>query len=165
MAAVSNGYNSWRRKSHRSSENRAPSVPNWEKKFCWEVGSVPWKKIVESKKHINIFDRVINWNDSACEDAFEKAKLRYWLKITGQPQTISLPNPDMFIDKNIDWNAESDPEILRGLEEDDEEEEEKEKENVNVVNSFDVPLHLIKPTGWDLYEPKCHFLTGMVVGE
>ncbi|KAJ0019946.1 hypothetical protein Pint_30981 [Pistacia integerrima] len=171
MAAVSNGYNSWRRRAHRSSEHRAQSVPIWERKFCWEVGSVPWKRIVEAKKYMNIFDRVVEWDDSACEEAFKKAKLRYWFKITGQPQRISLPNRDMFIDE-IDWNAEIDPAIFPGLgecsgddEEEQEEEEEKEKKNVNVVNSFDVPWHQIKPTGWDLYERKCQSFKGMVVGE
>ncbi|XP_052173961.1 uncharacterized protein LOC127789187 [Diospyros lotus] len=92
-----------------------PTVPNWEKRFCYEVGRMPWKKFLDSKRFITLFKDVLNWNDTAGEEAFHDAKERYWAKINGLPCDIPLPDPDMYIDK-IDWNAPIDPELMLDLE-------------------------------------------------
>ncbi|XAR68465.1 hypothetical protein NMG60_11003584 [Bertholletia excelsa] len=91
------------------------TVPSWEKKFCTVVGSVPWRKFVETKKFIHLYDNVLKWNDSAGEEAFHNAKNRFWAELNGLPCDISLPDPDIYIDK-IDWNSNIDPELLLDLE-------------------------------------------------
>ncbi|KAB1201450.1 hypothetical protein CJ030_MR0G003685 [Morella rubra] len=91
------------------------SVPSWEKKFCTLVGSVPWRKVLETKKCMYLYDNVVQWNDSAGEEAFNNAKNRYWAEINCLPCNISLPDPDMYIDE-VDWNSSVDPELLLDLE-------------------------------------------------
>ncbi|KAI3846426.1 hypothetical protein MKX03_001876 [Papaver bracteatum] len=91
-----------------------PSVPQWEKKFCTMVGSVPWGKIVEAKKMMSYYDNVVQWNDSAGEEAFHNAKSRFWAEINGLPCDISLPDPNTYID-DIDWHSKIDPELILDL--------------------------------------------------
>lgn len=105
-----------------SSYNRKPpldnwhsTVPSWEKKFCASVGSVPWGKLLESKKYMYLHDNVVNWDDSAVKEAFDNAKTRFWAEINGLPCNISLPDPDIYID-DVDWNSSADPELLLDLE-------------------------------------------------
>lgn len=70
------------------------------------MGSIPWKKLLEANLFIYEFDRAVEWNNSAAEEeAFRKAKLRYWSEMNGEPCEIPLPYPDMCIDK-IDWCTE-----------------------------------------------------------
>ena len=95
--------------------NWQPTVPSWEKKFCSLVGSFPWHKLLESKRFIYIYDNVLQWNDSAGEEAFHNAKNRFWAQINGLPCDISLPDPDMYIDE-VDWNCSIDPELILDLE-------------------------------------------------
>ncbi|CAH2074236.1 unnamed protein product [Thlaspi arvense] len=95
--------------------NCNPSVPAWEKEFCAVVGSVPWKKVVEAKRFMHLYDRVVQWDDSAGEDAFKNAKSRYWAEINGVPCGLSLPDPDVYID-DVDWDAEVDTELILDLE-------------------------------------------------
>ncbi|KAA8519146.1 hypothetical protein F0562_013380 [Nyssa sinensis] len=90
------------------------SVPSWEKKFCFLVGSIPWQKVVAAKKYMYCYDNVVNWNDSAGEDAFHKAKERFWADINHLPCDIPFPDPDMYIDE-IDWNPDIDPELMLDL--------------------------------------------------
>ncbi|OIW12146.1 hypothetical protein TanjilG_28554 [Lupinus angustifolius] len=90
-----------------------PTVPLWEKKFCTEIGAVPWKKLVEAKNYLSLHENVMNWDDSACRDAFDNAKKRFSASIKGLPCDISLPNPDIYID-DIDWN--SNDELIMELE-------------------------------------------------
>ncbi|XP_059646247.1 uncharacterized protein LOC132291258 [Cornus florida] len=92
-----------------------PTVPSWEKKFCTSVGSVPWCKLLETKKFMYLYDNVVKWNDSAGEEAFYNAKNRFWAEINGLPCDISLPDPNIYIDE-IDWNSNIDPELLLDLE-------------------------------------------------
>ncbi|EXB93952.1 hypothetical protein L484_015497 [Morus notabilis] len=101
--------------SYRRSSQETWPVPSWEKKFCFRVGSVPWRKLLETKKYMCLYDGVVKWNDSAGEEAFNNAKSRYWAKINGLPCDISLPDPDIYID-NIDWDASIDPEPFLDLE-------------------------------------------------
>ncbi|KAJ4845282.1 hypothetical protein Tsubulata_015090 [Turnera subulata] len=92
-----------------------PTVPSWEKKFCYSVGSIPWRKLLETKRFMYLYENVVQWNDSAGEEAFHNAKNRYWAEMNGLPCNISLPDPDVYIDK-IDWNCNVDPELLLDLE-------------------------------------------------
>ncbi|KAF8395768.1 hypothetical protein HHK36_019719 [Tetracentron sinense] len=56
-------------------------------------------------------ENVVQWNDSASEEAFHNAKKRFWAEINGLPHDVPLPDPDMYIDE-VDWNSEIDPELL-----------------------------------------------------
>ncbi|KAE8695489.1 putative Cysteine-rich receptor-like protein kinase 10 [Hibiscus syriacus] len=58
------------------SEFSNDGVPLWEKKFCTIVGKVSWRKIVDTKKLTSPNDNVLNWDDSAGEEAFHNAKSR-----------------------------------------------------------------------------------------
>ncbi|CAL5420760.1 unnamed protein product [Camellia sinensis] len=144
---------SWRRQPRSQNRkppigNWQPTVPSWEKKFCTVVGSVPWRKIVETKKCIHLYDNVLKWNDSAGEEAFHNAKNRFWAEINGFPCDISLPNPDIHIDK-IDWNSNIDPELLLDLEREFVVPDDQEKrEQVVIIGEPLVPSESFSPAGW-----------------
>ncbi|XP_050376510.1 uncharacterized protein LOC126793920 [Argentina anserina] len=92
--------------TYESQKNTKPmSVPFWDQKFCWTVGSVPWEKLLETKKNMHRYKDAVQWNDSAAEEAFN-------YKIDGLPCYIQLPNPDAYI-AEIEW---SNPRISTGLE-------------------------------------------------
>ncbi|XP_061344004.1 uncharacterized protein LOC133289979 [Gastrolobium bilobum] len=134
-------------------EFRQDGIPLWEKKFCTLIGTVPWQKIVDSKKFMFCHSNVFNWNDSAAEEAFQNAKKCYWAKINSLPCDISLPDPDTYIHQ-IDWNPYIDPELVKELDSaffslpDDEEQEtsmknKRTKISVNGENPWkctDTPL-------------------------
>ncbi|XWS59067.1 hypothetical protein CRYUN_Cryun08bG0090400 [Craigia yunnanensis] len=112
-----------------------PTVPSWEKKFCSLVGSVPWQKLLETKRFMYLYDNIVQWNDSACEEAFYNAKNRFWAEINGLPCEIRLPDPDSYIDK-IDWDSEIDPELLLDLEREPDTPDQKDKnENVLILGN------------------------------
>ncbi|KAI3415204.1 uncharacterized protein J3R85_015385 [Psidium guajava] len=115
------GYNhhqgtQWNRLFRRKppTGNWRPAVPSWEREFCRLVGSVPWRKLVEAKRYIHLYDKVLKWNDSAAEEAFRNAKERFLAEINGTPCSIALPDPNLHIDE-VDWASEVDPELLRDL--------------------------------------------------
>ncbi|KAK7834767.1 hypothetical protein CFP56_024119 [Quercus suber] len=83
--------------------------------FCFEVGSMPWIRLLEAKKNISKFDKVMKWDDSAGKKAFHNAKRRFWAKFNGFPCNIPLPDPDIYIDK-IDWDSKIDPQLLLDVE-------------------------------------------------
>ncbi|ESQ40311.1 hypothetical protein EUTSA_v10014260mg [Eutrema salsugineum] len=91
------------------------SVPAWEKEFCAVVGSVPWRRVLEAKRFMHLYDGVAQWDDSAGEEAFKNAKSRYWAEINGAPCDLSLPDPDVYID-DVDWESEVDAELILDLE-------------------------------------------------
>ncbi|CAN8297959.1 unnamed protein product [Cochlearia groenlandica] len=91
------------------------SVPAWEKDFCAKVGLIPWWKLLEAKRFMYPYDRVLLWDDSAGKEAFNKAKSRFWSEINGLPCELSLPDPDNYID-DVDWDAEVDTELIIDLE-------------------------------------------------
>ncbi|KAJ4724353.1 Bifunctional endo-1,4-beta-xylanase [Melia azedarach] len=148
----------------------ARSAPTWERRFCWEVGRVPWARVKNTKKYMLDSDPVVRWNASAAKKSFNKAKHRYWLKINGLPLKINdLPSPDRYI-KKIDWdnpnNDTVDSELLQDLKKAPAVKKEAEK----VGKCFEVALDQIKPTGWDcddfeVFDWRNGCLTGMVVGE
>lgn len=135
-----------------------PTVPSWEKKFCIVVGAVPWRKVIDTKKIIHLYENVLKWNDSAGEEAFHNAKTRYWEAINGLPCDISLPDPDIYIDK-IDWNSEIDPELILDLDRDSVVPDGQEKgEQVVILGDSLIPNQLFSSTGWgdaewDLKQP------------
>ncbi|KAM0947871.1 hypothetical protein DsansV1_C07g0072241 [Dioscorea sansibarensis] len=91
-----------------------PSVPLWEKKFCTSVCLIPWEKICETQRVLPMYARVAKWDDSAGEEAFQKAKARYWAEINGLPCDIPLPDPDAYIDV-IDYDTVIDPLLVEDL--------------------------------------------------
>ncbi|CAF2361622.1 unnamed protein product [Brassica napus] len=95
--------------------NCKQSVPAWEKDFCAKVGSVPWSKVLEAKRFMHLYERVVQWDDSAGEDAFNKAKSHYWAEINGVSCDLPLPDPDVYID-DVDWDAQVDNELVLDLE-------------------------------------------------
>ncbi|XP_047334303.1 bifunctional endo-1,4-beta-xylanase XylA-like isoform X2 [Impatiens glandulifera] len=90
------------------------NIPSWEKQFC-KFASVPWGKVLFVKKYMHMHEEIVKWNDSSGEEAFNDAKQRFWAHINGIPCDICLPDPDMYIDKNIDWNTSIDPELIASL--------------------------------------------------
>lgn len=139
------GTRSHNRKSHLASWQ--PTVPNWEKKFCTSIGSVSWKKLLETKSSMYLYDNVVKWNDSAGEEAFHNAKNRYWAKINNLPCGISPPDPDIYIDE-IDWNSEVDPELLRGLERGNNDTSEVDKKENVILETALLSSQLFSCTGW-----------------
>ncbi|KAK2362637.1 hypothetical protein QL285_087683 [Trifolium repens] len=91
------------------------TVPPWEKKFCYSVGSVPWQNVVECKRYMYMHPNVVNWDDTAVKEAFDNAKNRFYAEIKGLPCDIPLPDPNIYID-DVDWNATVDPELYLDLE-------------------------------------------------
>ncbi|KAG6626775.1 hypothetical protein CIPAW_15G075300 [Carya illinoinensis] len=63
------------------------SLPPWEKKLCSLIGSVPWKRLVETKK-CNI--------------------------INSLPCDISLPDPNIYSEE-VEWNPSIDTELFLDL--------------------------------------------------
>ncbi|XP_074286528.1 uncharacterized protein LOC141611793 [Silene latifolia] len=90
------------------------NVPMWEKKFCYLVGRMPWKKVLSTRNFMHCHSNVLTWDDSAGEEAFSNAKRRFWEEFSGQPCETQLPNPDMYIDE-INWNPYIDPELAKEL--------------------------------------------------
>ncbi|XP_021774386.1 uncharacterized protein LOC110738333 isoform X1 [Chenopodium quinoa] len=90
------------------------NVPMWEKKFCYMVGRMPWKKVLSTKNFMNLLgnSNVLSWDDSAGEEAFNTAKRCFWEDMNGLSCENELPNPDMYIDE-IDWNPYIDPALIR----------------------------------------------------
>ncbi|PQQ01617.1 uncharacterized protein Pyn_33217 [Prunus yedoensis var. nudiflora] len=101
----------------RKPQDHSLSVPGWEKQFCMRAGSVPWGKLVETKKYmLSLHKNIVQWNDSAGEEAFNDAKSRFWAEINGLSCNISLPDPDAYID-DVDWSSSNiDPEVILDLE-------------------------------------------------
>ncbi|CAN6485907.1 unnamed protein product [Victoria cruziana] len=102
-----------------SSRYWKPTVPSWEKEFCARVCFIPWSKVLETKKDMSLYANVVEWDDSAGEEAFTNAKKRFWAEINDLPCDVSLPDPDIYIDR-IDWDSiaePTDPELLNSMEE------------------------------------------------
>jgi hypothetical protein len=115
-------HDHWRFSSYNRNpplDNKFSSVPLWEKKFCELIGSIPWRKLIECKRYMYLYDNVVNWDDSAVKEAFDNAKDRFWAEINGFPCDIPLPDPNIYID-NVDWNATVDHELFLELEREEE---------------------------------------------
>ncbi|KAJ8499323.1 hypothetical protein OPV22_009875 [Ensete ventricosum] len=90
------------------------TVPQWEKRFCTDVCSIPWRKLCETKRVMSMYENVVQWNDSAGEEAFKDAKARFWAEINGLPCDIPLPDPDMYIDV-VNQEAFVNPQLVEDL--------------------------------------------------
>ncbi|THU64857.1 hypothetical protein C4D60_Mb01t30890 [Musa balbisiana] len=90
------------------------TVPQWEKKFCTDVCLIPWRKLCETKRVMSMYENVVQWNDSAGEEAFKDAKARFWAEINGLPCDIPLPDPDMYIDV-VNQEAFVNPQLVEDL--------------------------------------------------
>ncbi|XP_010490875.1 PREDICTED: uncharacterized protein LOC104768566 isoform X2 [Camelina sativa] len=64
---------------------------------------------------MHLYDRVVQWDDSAGEEAFNNAKSRFYAEISGFTCDLYLPDPDVYID-DVDWDAEVDAELILDLE-------------------------------------------------
>ncbi|XP_043725887.1 uncharacterized protein LOC122672488 [Telopea speciosissima] len=127
-----------------------PNVAAWEKKFCTSVCSLPWFKIIEAKKVMSLYPNVIQWNDSAGQEAFNNAKHRFWATINGLPIDISLPDPNLYIDE-IDWNCTVDQELLADLDRallHSDDDDEKEEKSVLIGDSVFFLNQLVPCSGW-----------------
>ena len=112
----------------------------------------------------------MEWDDSAAREAFDNAKARFLAEINGLRCDISLPDPNLFIDK-VDYNAHINPELVADLEKEvpsfmfDCKDEISASKSVKTpisaskrdsgeaqgehISSWDVQLdRLIIPTGW-----------------
>ncbi|WCJ33406.1 hypothetical protein M5689_014772 [Euphorbia peplus] len=127
--------------------NWQPTVPTWEKRFCYTVGSVPWSKLLETKRSMYLYENVVQWNDSACEEAFHNAKSRFWAKMKGLLCDISLPDPDEYIDE-VDWNSEIDPELYLDLEREFKYPDEKDNKEEGVILDNNLLNQSFSCTGW-----------------
>ena len=141
-------------------DNRFPTAPLWEKKFCESVGSVPWRKVIEGKKYMYLHPNVVNWDDSAVKEAFDNAKNRFWAEINEFPCDIPLPDPDTHID-DVDWNANVDPELYLDVEREAEARRNmEEKGEASVILGSSLLLNQSfsgpgwGPTGWGDEEEK-----------
>ncbi|KAL6272801.1 hypothetical protein ACE6H2_023493 [Prunus campanulata] len=135
-------------------QNRKPphdswqfSVPHWERKFCSIVGSVPWGKLIETKKYMYLYENIVQWNDSAGEEAFNNAKSRFWAEINGLHCSISLPDPDIYID-DIDWNSSIDPELVLDLEREPKPSDDKTQEDAVILGNPLLLNQSFSCTGW-----------------
>ncbi|KAK1372852.1 hypothetical protein POM88_029045 [Heracleum sosnowskyi] len=146
-----------------------PCIPSWEKEFTSKIGNIKWEDFVEARKQISTHKKIMDWKDSACEEAFTVAKKRFWDNYNGYESEVSLPDPDVHIDKDIDWNSEP-PE--NGEDEDPMLSISDAEDDVSVWNQMPRTLpplgtEYIDPTGWeDVVDPEItDLLTGLVVGD
>ncbi|XP_057542151.1 uncharacterized protein LOC130820695 [Amaranthus tricolor] len=140
----------------RSRNSRSSSSGRWqqpvlslEKKFCATVGGVSWQQVLDTQKYMYKDDKVLQWKDSAVQEAFWNAKKRFLAKMRGQPCDIKLPDPDIFIDE-IDWDSIVDPELLLDLDKRDVEVPCETEKDSGVV--FGIPVvpeqYALTPMGW-----------------
>ena len=109
------------------------------------IGKVPWRKVVNTKNFMCCHSSILDWDDSAVEEAFHNAKKRFWAEMNGFSCDILLPDPDIYIDE-IDWNPVIDPELMKELDREyfapDEEGEGNEKvwwKNKKIRNMISAP--------------------------
>lgn len=127
--------------------NWQQTVPSWEKKFCTSVGSIPWRKILETKKCMHLYDNVVKWNDSAGAEAFQNAKNRFYANFHGLPCDTSLPDPNIYIDE-IDWDSKIDPDLIMDLESRSVAPEVETKEKVIIFGHALIANQGFSSTGW-----------------
>ncbi|KAH6819684.1 hypothetical protein C2S51_003287 [Perilla frutescens var. frutescens] len=135
-----------------------PKIASWEKEFCYKVGLFTWENFLECKKQTRSFshNKILEWDDSAAEEAFHRSKNRFLAMITNPAHACEDDDssPDLYIDE-INWDDEDEGEDKPGLEQ---------------------PLILksdryenIKPTGWE-WDCKVEefspgkILTGQIIG-
>ncbi|XP_042000750.1 uncharacterized protein LOC121750298 isoform X3 [Salvia splendens] len=108
-----------------------------------------WETLLEMKRFIHLYDNVLDWNDSAGEEAFSNAKKRYWAKRKGLSCDITLPDPDLYIDK-IDWDSDNDPEMLLSDVENPSmsPQTEEDFDPAVIFGDYAAPNHALATVGW-----------------
>ncbi|KAL3621987.1 hypothetical protein CASFOL_034183 [Castilleja foliolosa] len=94
-----------------------PDIPLWEKEFCYEIGSFTWKHFLDAKKNAIDYssEKIMEWDDSAAEEAFHNAKKMFYAEKFNWPSVISGVNdysPDLYIDE-IKWDDDDREQLLR----------------------------------------------------
>ncbi|XP_047967364.1 uncharacterized protein LOC125211554 [Salvia hispanica] len=151
-----------RRASQRRSQSKKPprgywqpKIPAWEKEFCKVVGSMDWETLLQMKRFMHLYDKVMEWNDSAGEEAFSNAKKRYWANKNGLSCHVSLPDPDLYIDK-INWDSDNDPELLLpdvvSLAASPQTEEDQYHDPVVIFGDSAIPDNVFATVGWGDWE-------------
>nr|GLL43336.1 hypothetical protein DM860_006252 [Ipomoea trifida] len=151
-----------------------PAVPSWEKEFCLKAttGLFPtWEKFVEAKKYVHLYDNIMQWDDKEAQESFNRSKTLFYAKkfniLNNLETNLTLPDPDLYIDK-IDWDND-DSELMKELGPaiDEEEIEEINNQTTQSKRNWEIAIEDIKPTGWDV-EPEefmnANNLTGLIVG-
>lgn len=144
-AFTSGGGSNWQ----QGGSNWHQTVPSWEKKFCSSVGSISWKKLLETKKTIHLYDNIIKWNDSAGKEAFEKAKHDFYANTYNLPSDNRLQDADIYID-NVDWDSEVDQNLILDLDSDAVVPDSNSKDEHVVIfgSSFPPNYQNFSPYGW-----------------
>lgn len=103
---------------------------------------------MEMKSCMHLYDNVLQWNDSAAEEAFHNAKARFYANMNGLPCDIPMPDPNMYIDE-IDWDSQNDPELELELDHDPLVPNEDERtESVVIFGNSLVSNQGFSSTGW-----------------
>nr|GLL43335.1 hypothetical protein DM860_006252 [Ipomoea trifida] len=156
-----------------------PAIPSWEKEFCLKAttGLFPtWKKFVEAKKYVHLYDNIMQWDDKEAQESFNRSKTLFYAKkfniLNNLEANLTLPDPDLYIDKIV-WDDDDskidDSELMKELGPaiDEEEIEEINNQTSQLKRSLEIAIEDIKPTGWDV-EPEefmnANNLTGLIVG-
>ncbi|MCL7044189.1 hypothetical protein MKW94_019858 [Papaver nudicaule] len=110
----------WRPKMPATSTSTVwrPKVPaTWEKRYCEEEGLIPWEQILKTRSlKESVYKKIFDWDASANEEEFVKAKARFWFQINEiacEPLN-SLEYADIYND-NVDWNQEIDLDLYLAL--------------------------------------------------
>ncbi|KAJ0976136.1 hypothetical protein J5N97_018101 [Dioscorea zingiberensis] len=136
----------WRPPLHPGSWDT--NIPWWERKFLAYVSPIPLEELNLARSSMSIYKNVLEWDDSAALEAFQKAKSRFWAKINGLRSDVSLPDPDMYIDE-VNHDAIIDPELIEDLYK---EPPEPANQDVNENVGLNYSIFTDKPipaTGWD----------------
>ncbi|MCL7046179.1 hypothetical protein MKW94_028087 [Papaver nudicaule] len=110
----------WRPKMPATSASMVwrPKVPaTWEKRYCEEEGFIPWEQILKTHSlKESVYKKIFDWDASANEEEFVKAKARFWFQINEiafEPLN-SEEYADIYND-NVDWNQEIDLDLYSAL--------------------------------------------------
>ncbi|XP_077222513.1 uncharacterized protein LOC143856242 isoform X1 [Tasmannia lanceolata] len=137
--------NPWTSQNRRRRQRSwRPTVPSWEKKFCFSTCAISWKQLCDTKKRMYFYKNIAQWDDSSGEEAFLNAKARFWAEINGFPFDIPLPDPDIYTDE-IDWISDIDLELPLDLDKKPLAPIDEEKDEKLGWDSFNCPIPLI---GW-----------------
>lgn len=149
-------------KSTRTSD-QVISIPLWEKEFIQKIGLFKWERFVKTKKALFPYEKPMNWDDSAGEEAFNMSKKLFWEKLHNFPTTVQLPDPDCYIDQ-IDWYSDLGNTLLVDLERFDDDDDDDD-ENPPSICYDEVPRDVeIIATGWEYQVEDARDLEGLIVG-
>lgn len=150
-----------------------PAIPSWEKEFCYKMGSFnTWKDFLNAKEQTRYADKILEWDDSAAEDAFINAKKLFFARINNDDHhhhDSPLHDPDLYTDQ-ISWDDDPDDddqvksELLRELESAAAARKCEDEHDEEVCR---IEIQDIKATGWEQEQvyfatDKCK--TGLIVG-